>query len=90
MYNDENLQAGADPGQDRPPASFRYQITVQGRVDKRFLHLLGNLKLDETSFSKETVTVLTGEVEDQAALSGILETLIDNRYSLISVLKLNS
>jgi hypothetical protein len=66
-----------------------YQITVSGSVDQRYLPVLGDVKLVETLSESGSITTITGEMQDQSALGGIINTLIDNRYSLISVMKLN-
>jgi hypothetical protein len=66
-----------------------YQITVRGRIDRRYLPVLGNVNLDETDSEDGTLSVITGEMQDQSALGGILNALIDHRYTLISVKKLN-
>ena len=66
-----------------------YQITVSGSVDQRYLPVLGDVKLVEPLSESGSITTITGEMQDQSALGGIINTLIDNRYSLISVMKLN-
>jgi len=41
-----------------------------------------------TVTSNKTLSTLTGNMEDQEALSGVLNILFDNRYSIISVMKI--
>ena len=66
-----------------------YQITIRGSVDRRHLPILGQVKLNETVLATGSITTITAEMQDQSALGGILNTLINNRYTLISVMKLN-
>jgi hypothetical protein len=66
-----------------------YQITVSGSIDKRLLPRLGPINLNESASDTGSTTTITADMQDQSALGGILNTLIDNRYTLISVKKLN-
>ncbi len=66
-----------------------YQITVQGKVDPEFMNKLNNLSVTHTETKDQILSTLTGEFEDQEALSGILNVLVDYRYSIISVTKIN-
>lgn len=65
-----------------------YQITVQGKVDTKFMRQLNNLSVTHTETSSQTLSTLTGQIADQEALSGILNILFDNRYAVISVTKI--
>jgi len=65
-----------------------YQITVEGKVDPRYMKSLNNLSVMHTVTSNKTLSTLTGNMEDQEALSGVLNILFDNRYSIISVMKI--
>lgn len=65
-----------------------YQITVQGKIENALLRNLGGLILSQTRAKEKVISTLTGDVLDQPALSGILNTLIDNRYTVISVMKI--
>lgn len=66
-----------------------YQIIVSGSIDRRLLPILGPIKLNESASDAGSTTTITADMQDQAALGGILNTLIDNRYTLISVKKMN-
>lgn len=58
-----------------------YTITVQGLLDGRWSDHLGGL-----SFSYEAdTTVLSGPIEDQAALRGLLNRIFDLNLTIISV-----
>ena len=65
-----------------------YQITVQGKVDTKFMSQLNNLSVTHTETSSQTLSTFTGEIVDQEDLSGILNILFDNRYAVISVTKI--
>ncbi len=64
--------------------SASYQIRVQGHVSQRLAARLGLLiaGVDEPG---QTVTTLSGQVVDQAALLGILNSLYGMGFSLLSV-----
>ena len=63
---------------------------VQGSVDLRYLPILGDVSLNQTEVKTRTITTLSCEIADQSALGGIINTLIDNRYTIISVLKVEN
>ena len=71
------------------PASYR--ILVQGGLDERWSGRLGGLMI--TPFTTEEglmVTQLSGELMDQAALFGVLNSLYDLLLPLISVVHLGA
>jgi len=59
------------------------EIRVRGRIDADWSEWFAGL---EISYSGENETVLTGCVQDQAALYGLLTRLRDLGLSLVSVL----
>ncbi|MCG3211615.1 MAG: hypothetical protein FOGNACKC_05261 [Anaerolineae bacterium] len=64
----------------------RYQINVQGRLDKDWADWFDNLSLSwETDAYGQPVTVFTGPVVDQAALHGLLYRLYSLGLPLLSV-----
>ena len=67
-----------------------YRIRVKGVIDPEWSDWLGGMKilgiLDETG---ATTTELIGEVPDQAALAGLLNTLYDMHLSLLLVQYIN-
>ena len=67
-----------------------YQITVDGKVNKDYLQNVSGLKVTHTVVRDHTLSTLTGEIIDQAALSGLINTLVDNRYSVITVIKIDN
>jgi hypothetical protein len=72
---------------DRPAT---YQIRVQGRVDPdwsdRLAGMTIRLAVEEAS---PPVTTLNGELGDQAALAGVLNTLYELHLPVLSVLCLS-
>ena len=71
--------------------SVRYRIVVQGVLDANWSDRLGGLEIvNFRADAGEALTILIGEVVDQAALLGVLNTLYDLRYSLLSVQRLEN
>jgi hypothetical protein len=72
---------------DQPAA---YQIKVQGKVDPdwsdRLAGMMIRLTLEEAHLP---VTTLEGELSDQAALAGVLNTLYELHLSVLSVICLS-
>jgi len=67
----------------------RSQIRIQGHLDAYWIDRLGGLIFSVAASADGClVTTLTGEVADQAALMGVLNTLYDLQYPLISVIYL--
>ena len=76
--------------QSEVPLSFnhgaRYRIRVQGRVPARWLDRLAGMAVSVAiPDAGQPVTTLVGEVGDQAAVMGVLNTLYELRLALISV-----
>jgi hypothetical protein len=71
------------------PAS--YQITVQGRIDPAWSDRLDGMTIhcasEDTSLS---FTMLEGELNDQAALAGVLNTLYELHLTVYLVNRLNA
>jgi hypothetical protein len=67
-----------------------YQIEVQGRLDPNWSDLMGGmatcLTIRESTFP---VTTLQGELSDQAALHGVLNSLYELHLPVLSVLCLS-
>jgi hypothetical protein len=61
------------------------QIRVQGSLAQHWSEYLGGLSIAVADDAGQTVTTLTGEVLDQAALMGILTGLYGMGYPLLSV-----
>lgn len=68
---------------DRPAA---YQIRVQGRIDPKMSELLGGMIISQVKVEAgPPVTTLEGELRDQAALAGVLNSLYELHLSVLSV-----
>jgi hypothetical protein len=66
------------------PATYR--IRVQGSLDDSWADRLGGMAITaDTTVDKLPVTILVGHLVDQAALSGILNTLYELHLPLLSV-----
>ena len=63
-----------------------YRIRVQGRLDENWADRLGGMDITtDATGDKLPVTILLGHLADQAALSGILNTLYELHLPLLSV-----
>jgi len=75
-------------GWDRPAT---YRIDVQGRIPARWCDRLEGMAITECSADAEyPVTTLLGELSDQAALEGVLDTLFAMHLPVLSVERLSA
>ena len=66
-----------------------YQISVQGRIDPTWSDRLEGMTICQAAVeSNPPVTTLEGELSDQAALAGVLNTLYDLHLSILLVKRL--
>jgi hypothetical protein len=73
---------------DRPA---NYQISVQGRIDPTISDLLGGMTISpDTVEADRPVTTLCGELGDQAALAGVLNTIYELHLTVLSVKRLET
>ena len=73
-------------GFDRPAT---YRIGVQGRIPATWCDRLEGMTITERSPEAEPpVTTLMGELADQVALAGVLNTLVELHLSVVSVERL--
>jgi len=71
---------------DRPAT---YQISVQGRIDPTWSDRLEGMTICQATVEADPpVTTLEGELSDQAALAGVLNTLYELHITVISVKRL--
>ena len=69
--------------------SGTYRIRVKGVFAESSSENLGGLRITAGNLgNKESITELTGEIRDQAELSGILNKLYEMHMSLVSVVLL--
>jgi hypothetical protein len=67
----------------------RYRIRVHGRLSASWADRLGDMAISvKQAASQQPVTTLTGEVIDQAALMGVLNSLYDMGFPLLKVERL--
>ena len=59
-----------------------YQIRIKGFLDRQWTDWFGGMTISPT---EDGDTLLTGPVEDQAALHGLLRKVRDSGMSLVSV-----
>jgi hypothetical protein len=68
-----------------------YRIRVRGQLDSSWSERLGGMTVTTTGGRDiEETTMLVGQLQDQAALAGILNTLYDMQLPLVSVDCINS
>ena len=77
----------------KPEFSFTkaavYKIKVNGDLSKNLSERLAGLQINVERFQyKDPVSVLIGQINDQAALAGVLNTLYELHLSIISVIML--
>jgi hypothetical protein len=66
-----------------------YWISVQGRIPSTWCDCLEGMTITESSAEVETpLTALLGELSDQAALAGVLNTLYELHLPLLTVKRL--
>jgi hypothetical protein len=71
------------------PATYR--IGVQGHIPARWCDRLEGMTITECSPEAElAVTTLLGELADQAALAGVLNTLYELHLPVLSVQRLSA
>ena len=67
-----------------------YRIRVLGLLDEGWSERLAGMRITTSSLKDEgPVTVLVGQIRDQAELSGVLNTLYDLHMTLLSVEYIN-
>ena len=72
---------------DRPG---KYRIRVQGFLHESLSERLGGLRITTSSLMDQgPVTVLVGQVRDQAELTGVLNALYQRHLTLLAVERLN-
>ena len=69
-----------------PKTALEYRIVVQGRIDESWSEWLGGMSLRHArDAAGEPVTTLTGLVEDQSALRGLLARIWNLNLSVVEV-----
>jgi len=65
-----------------------YHIVVQGQIDQSWFDRLEGMQCQVRVEADAPVTILEGELSDQAALAGVLNTLYELHLTLLSVNRL--
>jgi len=68
-----------------------YKIKVEGVLKENWIEKFQGLEIStERSLSGKSISILTGKINDQSALSGLLTTLYDYNMTILSVDMLKS
>ena len=62
-----------------------YQITVRGHIDADWSDYFNGLTITASQQNQYSMTTLSGELVDQAALIGVINNLYNLGYTLLSV-----
>lgn len=62
-----------------------YRIRIQGYLGQHWKEIMAGLTISVSGEFGQSVTTLSGEVLDQAALLGVLNGLYEMGYALLSV-----
>jgi hypothetical protein len=63
-----------------------YRIGIQGILDKNWSDYCGGMTIEQEGDSKQyAITILTGSLANQSALIGVLNSLHDIGYPILSV-----
>jgi hypothetical protein len=65
-----------------------YQITVQGILDEEGLQEMTGMSISYSGDPR--ISTLTGKVEDQSALNGLINTLYNQRLTVVSIVKISN
>jgi hypothetical protein len=89
LYTEQPQADGRKLYMNRKKAMTRphtYRIQVQGELEERWSDRLGGMAITvDHPNEKEPVTTLSGPLRDQAALSGVLNTLYEMHLPVLSV-----
>jgi hypothetical protein len=66
-----------------------YRILVEGDLDPAWSTRLGGMAIEIDRIREPRTAILTGSLPDQSALTGVLNTLVDLRQTVVSVETLN-
>ena len=73
---------------DRPAA---YQISAYGRIDPSWADRLEDMTISQATYgADEPITVLEGNLSDQSALAGVLNTLYELHLTILLVKRLET
>ena len=67
-----------------------FQISVSGYLDDMWSSRLSGMLISHYESEEGECSLLTGGVRDQSELFGVLNTLNDYQFKIISVIKINN
>lgn len=62
-----------------------YRIKVEGQVPLSWSDRVMGMNITEAMSDDTVISIIVGRLPDQAALSGVMSTLYDSRYAVLSV-----
>ena len=62
-----------------------YRIDVSGKLDKNLSDIFGGLTISYKTEGDRTISYLEGKIIDQSELVGIINTLHNMRYNILSL-----
>lgn len=62
-----------------------YRVKVQGRMPATWSDRLMGMNITAADCDDANMTIIVGRLPDQTALSGVLNSLYDNSYIVLSV-----
>ena len=68
-------------------SSANFIIEIDGKLDKSFSEIFNSFSISYKTLGDNTISSIRGKVIDQAQLIGIINTLYNMRFSIISVIK---
>jgi hypothetical protein len=66
-----------------------YRIDVSGKLDENLSDIFGGLSISHKIEGDKTISYLEGEIIDQSELVGIINTLHNMRFNILSLKILN-
>ena len=67
-----------------------YQISINGFLDDQWSDRLAGMQINHFNSDSDPISMLTGKIIDQSELFGVLNTLNDYQFKIISVNKINN
>ena len=67
-----------------------YRIRIKGRLDPSWSDRFGGMSIENLETNGEPMSVLSGPLADQSALSGVINALVDMHHELLSVDRLEN
>jgi hypothetical protein len=62
-----------------------YQIEIQGKVEEEWSDELAGMNITCMNCGDKIITTLIGKLKDQAALAGLLQTIYEMKFPILSV-----